>query len=67
MPRLGFGDYLQVAVSQLRPYAARDPNAGAHLLRTLDVVRDAITDPRHRVLVGAERDRVARATQKEEG
>ena len=61
VPRLGYADYLQSAVGQLRPYAVNDPNAGAHLLNTLGKVREAITDPRHRALVGAEHGRVARA------
>ena len=66
VPRLGFADYLQSAVGQLRPYAVKDPNAGAHLLRTLDKVRDAVTDPRHSALLGAERDRVERAIEQKE-
>lgn len=66
VPRLGYADYLQSAVGQLRPYAVDDPNAGAHLLHMLDKVREAVTDPRHRALAGAEHGRVARAMDKGE-
>ena len=61
MPRLAFADYLQAAVGQLRSYAAGDPNVGPHLLHTLEKVREAIADPHHRALIGAEHRRVARA------
>ena len=66
VPRLGYADYLASAVGQLRPYAARDPNAGAYLLRTLEKVRDAVDDPRHRALMVAEHARVARAMGQED-
>ena len=59
--RLGFADYLHVAVGQLIPYATRDPNAGAHLVRTLNAVLEAVADPRHKRLLEAERDKTARA------
>jgi uncharacterized membrane protein len=65
MPRLGFADYLHEAIGQLRPYA-KDPNAGAHLVRTLNEVRAAVSDPRHEALIMAERDRVARAIANDE-
>jgi uncharacterized membrane protein len=61
VPRLGYADYLKCAVGQLRPYAVKDPNANAHLLQMLGKVRDALTDPRHKALVGAEHARVGRA------
>ncbi len=58
VPRLTFADYLQTAIGQLRPYAVRDPNAAAHLLRTLAIVRDTISDPACRELIETERRRV---------
>ena len=66
VPRLGFADYLQSAVGQLRPYAVEDPNTGAHLLHTLGKVCNALADPCQKVLVGAERARVERATKQKE-
>lgn len=60
VPRLDFADYLHAAVGQLIPYAMKDPNAGAHLVRTLDGVGEAVPDPHHKGLVEAERDNVAR-------
>lgn len=66
IPRLGYADYLNSAVGQLRPYAVGDPNAGAHLRAMLDKVRDAVADPRHRALVGVEHGRVKRAMRREE-
>lgn len=59
VPRLEFADYLQAAVGQLIPYAIKDPNAGAHLVRTLDAVFEAVADSQHKRLIGAERDNVA--------
>jgi uncharacterized membrane protein len=64
MPRLSYADYVQTAVGQLRHYAAKDPNAGAHLVYTLEEVRKAIADPRHRALIGAEQDRVTHSMNK---
>lgn len=61
VPRLVFADYLHSAVGQLRPYATRDRNAGAHLVRTLDAVRDGVANGQHRMLIEAEKDRVAGA------
>lgn len=58
VPRLVFADYLRTAIGQLRPYAVRDPNAAAHLLRTLSVVGDSIADGRDRELVESECERV---------
>jgi uncharacterized membrane protein len=58
--RLGFSDYLHAAIGRLRPYAAKDPNAGAHLTHTLDTVRAAVANPRHGALIDAERDHVQR-------
>ncbi|WP_167737596.1 DUF2254 domain-containing protein [Sphingomonas parva] len=56
--RLSFGDYLNSAIGQLRPYAARDPNAAAHLARTLEVVGKSIRDNENHALLRAELDRV---------
>ncbi len=67
VPRLGFVDYLGSAVGQLRPYAAGDPNAGAHLLHMLEKVRDAVADPHHHALVNVEHGRVAQAMEGEKG
>lgn len=66
MPRRGFADYVHSAIGQLRPYAAKDPNAGAHLVRTLDKVCEAVADPHHRALIRVERDRVTRTIDKEQ-
>jgi uncharacterized membrane protein len=66
IPRLSFADFVNTAIGQLRPYAASDPNAGAHLVRTLDKVREAVADPQHRALIGAERDRVEQLMDKEQ-
>ncbi|SFP40212.1 DUF2254 domain-containing protein [Sphingomonas rubra] len=66
VPRLGFADFLQSAVGQLRPYAVEDPNTGPHLLHTLGKVGDALTDPRHKALLDAERVHVERAMEQKE-
>lgn len=58
VPRLAFADYLRTAIGQLRPYAVQDPNAAAHLLRTLDLIIPAIMDKRDRELATLERERV---------
>lgn len=66
VPRLGYADYLRSAVTQLRPYAAGDAIAGSHLLAMLDAVLEALDDHALRQLVEAERERVARALEKEQ-
>ena len=48
------------------PMPWRTRTLGAHLLHTLDKVRDALTDPRHKALLGAERGRVERAMEQKE-
>jgi uncharacterized membrane protein len=58
VPRLFFADYLKLAVGQLRPYAARDPNAAAHLLSVLETVAASVTDIADRALVEDERERL---------
>jgi uncharacterized membrane protein len=66
IPRLGFADYVQTGIGQLRPHAAKDPNVGAHLVRTLDRVREAVANARHRALIGAEQDRITRLMNREQ-
>jgi uncharacterized membrane protein len=66
VPRLGFEDYLRSAIGQLQPYAVKDRNAGTHLILTLDKIREMASDPRHRALIGTERDRFARLFEKEQ-
>lgn len=61
IPRLGFADYLRSAVGQLVPYAAQDPNAGAHILQMLEDVLEAVDDAENRRLLEAERDNAGRA------
>jgi uncharacterized membrane protein len=58
MPRLGYADYVDAAIGRLRPYAARDANASAHLLKTLSMVWEAVTNPAHRTLLEIQRDRL---------
>ena len=58
VPRLIFADYLHLAVGQLRPYAARDPNAATHLLRSLETVAESVTDPANRTIIERERERL---------
>jgi uncharacterized membrane protein len=58
MPRLGYADYVDAAIGRLRPYAARDANAAAHLLKTLSMVWEAVTNPAHRTLLEVQRDRL---------
>lgn len=58
--RLGLSDFLRAAVGQLAPYAVKDPNAGAHLVRTLETICASLSDPDQRAQVKAEHDRVAR-------
>jgi uncharacterized membrane protein len=53
-----FDDFVAAAFGQVRPYAARDPNARAHTARTLEKVADRTRDPARRALVRAELDRL---------
>lgn len=55
MPRLDYASYVQAAIERLRPYAARDVNAAAHLLQVLTTVSQAVADPAHRDLLNLER------------
>ena len=64
IPRPSFADYLHAAVGQLAPYAAKDSNAGAHLLRMLDGVIEAVSDTDNKRSLGAERDKFVRALAK---
>lgn len=59
--RLLFVDYLDLAAGQLRSYAARDPNAAARLLHTLDLVEASALNCSDRVAVQAERARLCDA------
>ncbi len=56
--RLAFADYVHTAISQLRPYAVRDPNVAAHLLETLETLAAELTDTRDRDIVNLERERI---------
>jgi len=62
--RLEYADYLEVAIAQLRPYAADDENVAAHLDRTLDGVRERSTNACHRALIEAERVQLAQASHR---
>lgn len=66
VPRLGYADYLQSAITRLCPYAASDAIAGPHLLAMLDTVATALEDQELRQLLEAERKRVAETLEKEQ-
>lgn len=55
---LGFADYVASAFGQLRSYAARDPNARAHSIRTLEKVVQRTRDPARQAAVRAELERL---------
>lgn len=67
MPRLDYADYVEAAIGRLRPYAAQDANAAAHLLKTLVVVRDAVENSAHRALLELERNRLRRDADQRAG
>lgn len=56
---LQFEDYLAAAFGQLRSYVAADPNARAHSLETLKEIAAQAGQPGHRVMIEAERARLA--------
>ena len=60
LPRLDYADYIEAAIGRLRPYAARDVNAAAHLLKTLAAVWEAVEVPAHRASLELERNRLRR-------
>ena len=62
VPRLDLAAYLTLAIGQLRPYAARDPNAAAHLIRTLKALKTSIVDADKRALVDVELARLCHTT-----
>lgn len=55
---LTFADYVASAFGQLRPYAARDPNARACLRNTLTGLTDRTRDPAKRRCIHAELERL---------
>ena len=56
---LQFDDYLKSAFGQLRSYVAADPNARSHALATLKELAAQANHVRHRLLIEAERERLA--------
>jgi uncharacterized membrane protein len=67
IPRLDFADYLEVAIGQLRLYAAGDKNVAEHLDRTLAGARERSSHAGHRALIEAERVYLAQASRRAEG
>lgn len=55
---LGFEDFVASGFGQLRPYAARDPNARAHTVRTLEKIINRTGNPEKRAFVHAELERL---------
>lgn len=66
MPRLTFAHYLEVGIGQLRPYAAKDPNAAAHLEQMLHDLRDRCGAAEHRALIEVHRVRLNEARRQTE-
>jgi uncharacterized membrane protein len=66
MRRLTFGDFVDLAFGQLRPYAAGDPNVSAHMLLTLDIVSGSVGDPTARALIQQEKERFRAAVRQQQ-
>lgn len=62
LKRRGFDHYLHRAFGRVRPYAARDRMASAHLLGSLARLADAVQKPADRALVEAEAARLRAET-----
>ena len=53
---LDFASYATTAFGQLRSYAANDPNAGAHAVRTLATIAERVRDPVKRAAIEYQRE-----------